>query len=135
MNVPCRAVLSRLLRWSSHPPTDTPSPPCPSASQQALADAGLEASQVANVEVVGGTTRVPAVQRALTEFFGREPSRTLNAKETVSRGCALQVNKRALPADCACGCLPATARGLDADQPRLPAPPSPAPSLSCSARC
>lgn len=37
---------------------------------QALADAGLEASQVANVEVVGGTTRVPAVLRQLTEFFG-----------------------------------------------------------------
>lgn len=57
---------------------------------QALADAGLEASQVANVEVVGGSTRVPAVLRLLTEFFGKEPSRTLNAKETVSRGCALQ---------------------------------------------
>jgi heat shock protein 4 len=58
--------------------------------QKALAGAGLEASQVANVEVVGGTTRVPAVLRQLTELFGREPSRTLNAKETVSRGCALQ---------------------------------------------
>lgn len=57
---------------------------------QALADAGLEASQVANVEVVGGSTRVPALLRVLTDFFGREPSRTLNAKETVSRGCALQ---------------------------------------------
>lgn len=45
---------------------------------------------MANVEVVGGSTRVPAVLRLLTEFFGREPSRTLNAKETVSRGCALQ---------------------------------------------
>jgi heat shock protein 4 len=57
---------------------------------QALADAGLEASQVANVEVVGGTTRVPMVLKQLTDLFGREPSRTLNSKETVSRGCALQ---------------------------------------------
>ena len=61
-----------------------------SPPHQALADAGLEPGQVANVEVVGGTSRVPAVLRQLTEFFGREPSRTLNAKETVSRGCALQ---------------------------------------------
>lgn len=58
--------------------------------QKALAAAGLEPSQVASVEVVGGTSRVPAVLRQLTDFFGREPSRTLNAKETVSRGCALQ---------------------------------------------
>ena len=58
---------------------------------QALAAAGLEASQVAAVEVVGGTTRVPAVAQRLTDFFGGlEPSRTLNSKETVSRGCALQ---------------------------------------------
>ena len=58
---------------------------------QALADAGLEASQIAAVEVVGGTTRVPAVAQRLTDFFGGlEPSRTLNSKETVSRGCALQ---------------------------------------------
>lgn len=63
----------------------------PPREPQALADAGLEASQVHNVEVVGGTCRVPAVVRQLTDFFGREPSRTLNAKETVSRGCALQV--------------------------------------------
>ncbi|KAL4450109.1 hypothetical protein ABPG77_010778 [Micractinium sp. CCAP 211/92] len=58
--------------------------------KKALADAGLEPSQIANVEVVGGTTRVPAVLKQLTDFFGREPSRTLNAKETVARGCALQ---------------------------------------------
>ncbi|KAL4452428.1 hypothetical protein ABPG75_008090 [Micractinium tetrahymenae] len=58
--------------------------------KKALADAGLEPSQIANVEVVGGSTRVPAVLKQLTDFFGREPSRTLNAKETVARGCALQ---------------------------------------------
>lgn len=45
---------------------------------------------MSSVEVVGGSTRVPSVLRQLTDFFGREPSRTLNAKETVSRGCALQ---------------------------------------------
>lgn len=42
------------------------------------------------MEVVGGCTRVPALLKLLTDFFGREPSRTLNAKETVARGCALQ---------------------------------------------
>ena len=57
---------------------------------KAVKDAGLTVEQIDNVEVVGGSSRVPSVQRLLTEFFGREPNRTLNAKETVSRGCALQ---------------------------------------------
>jgi heat shock 70kDa protein 4 len=58
--------------------------------QKALQDAGLSSEAISNVEVIGGSTRVPAVLSLLTEFFGREPSRTLNAKETVARGCALQ---------------------------------------------
>lgn len=59
-------------------------------ANKAVKDAGLTVEQIDNVEVVGGSSRVPSVQRLLTEFFGREPNRTLNAKETVSRGCALQ---------------------------------------------
>ena len=58
--------------------------------QRALQDAGLTADQVHNVEAVGGSTRLPSVLSLLTTFFGREPSRTLNAKETPARGCALQ---------------------------------------------
>ncbi|KFK42397.1 hypothetical protein AALP_AA2G250600 [Arabis alpina] len=42
------------------------------------------------VEVVGSGSRVPAIIKILTEFFGKEPRRTMNASECVSRGCALQ---------------------------------------------
>jgi heat shock protein 4 len=42
------------------------------------------------VEVTGGSSRVPALIKILKEFFNKEPSRTLNAKEVISRGCALQ---------------------------------------------
>eukprot|EP00887_Chlorella_sp_A99_P002220 scaffold21.g2220.t1 len=58
--------------------------------RKAVEDAGLTPEAVASVEVVGGTSRVPAVVAIIRDYFGREPSRTLNAKETVSRGCALQ---------------------------------------------
>ena len=58
--------------------------------QRAMEDAGLTPEQIASVEVVGGTTRVPGVQNLLTSYFGKEPSRTLNSKETPARGCALQ---------------------------------------------
>lgn len=57
---------------------------------KAVKDAGLEPIQVDSIEMVGGSTRVPAVLRLLSGFFGKEPSRTLNSKETPARGCALQ---------------------------------------------
>jgi molecular chaperone DnaK (HSP70) len=52
--------------------------------------AGLQASDISSVEVVGGSTRVPAVFNLVADVFGMTPSRTLNAKEVVSRGAALQ---------------------------------------------
>lgn len=58
--------------------------------QRAMQDAGLTPEQVNSVEVVGGSTRVPAVLSLLAGYFGKEPSRTLNSKETPARGCALQ---------------------------------------------
>jgi heat shock protein 4 len=58
--------------------------------QRAVQDAGLTPDQIHNVEVVGGSTRVASVLGLLTSYFGKEPSRTLNAKETPARGCALQ---------------------------------------------
>ena len=57
---------------------------------QALADAGLAPADIACVEVVGSSTRIPSVARIIEEVFGKPVSRTLNAKECVSRGCALQ---------------------------------------------
>ncbi|XP_010538015.1 PREDICTED: heat shock 70 kDa protein 14 [Tarenaya hassleriana] len=58
--------------------------------ETALADAGFTVENVHMVEVVGSGSRVPAIIKILTEFFGKEPRRTMNASECVARGCALQ---------------------------------------------
>ena len=58
--------------------------------QKALAESGLTLDQIATVELVGSGSRVPAIVKILTSFFGKEPRRTMNASECVSRGCALQ---------------------------------------------
>ena len=49
----------------------------------------MSPADVHTVEVVGGSSRVPALLRIIRDFFGKEPGRTLNAKECVSRGAAL----------------------------------------------
>lgn len=56
----------------------------------ALADAGLSTSDVDEVILVGGTTRIPAVQAAVKEFFGKEPNRSVNPDEAVAIGAAVQ---------------------------------------------
>lgn len=58
--------------------------------QQAVAAAGIPIEELASVEVVGSSTRMPSLFRLIEEAFGKTPSRTMNAKECVSRGCALQ---------------------------------------------
>ncbi|OIW11903.1 hypothetical protein TanjilG_18176 [Lupinus angustifolius] len=58
--------------------------------EKALAEAGLTVEDVHMVEVVGSGSRVPAINKILTEFFRKEPRRTMNASECVARGCALQ---------------------------------------------
>ncbi|KAE9600486.1 hypothetical protein Lal_00046058 [Lupinus albus] len=58
--------------------------------EKALAEAGLDVDNIHMVEVVGSGSRVPAVNKILTEFFKKEPRRTMNASECVARGCALQ---------------------------------------------
>ncbi|PUZ64281.1 hypothetical protein GQ55_3G131500 [Panicum hallii var. hallii] len=58
--------------------------------EKALAEAGLTTENVHFVEVVGSGSRVPAIIKIITEFFGKEPRRTMNASECVARGCALQ---------------------------------------------
>ncbi|MCB9154473.1 MAG: molecular chaperone DnaK [Caldilineae bacterium] len=60
--------------------------PCRSA----LEDAGLSASDIAEVVLVGGQTRMPAVQEAVKKFFGREPHRGVNPDEVVAIGAAIQ---------------------------------------------
>lgn len=58
--------------------------------EKALSEAGIGVDDVHVVEVVGSGSRVPAIIRILSEFFGKEPRRTMNASECVARGCALQ---------------------------------------------
>uniref|UniRef100_A0A2D4NC51 Heat shock 70 kDa protein 4 n=1 Tax=Micrurus spixii TaxID=129469 RepID=A0A2D4NC51_9SAUR len=50
----------------------------------------LKKEDICAVEIVGGTTRIPAVKERISKFFGKEVSTTLNADEAVTRGCALQ---------------------------------------------
>ncbi|KAL5056915.1 hypothetical protein RYX36_028519 [Vicia faba] len=58
--------------------------------EKALAEAGLTVDNIHMVEVVGSGSRVPAINKILTEFFKKEPRRTMNASECVARGAALQ---------------------------------------------
>ncbi len=56
----------------------------------ALNDAGLRASDIVEVILVGGQTRMPKVQQAVTEFFGKEPRKDVNPDEAVAVGAAIQ---------------------------------------------
>ena len=57
---------------------------------QALADAGLAVSQIDEVVLVGGSTRMPKVQQVVREFFGRDPHKGVNPDEVVAIGAAVQ---------------------------------------------
>jgi molecular chaperone DnaK len=59
-------------------------------SRQALKDAGLEAKDVDEVILVGGSTRIPMVQKQVTDFFGKEPNKGVNPDEVVAIGAAVQ---------------------------------------------
>ncbi len=56
----------------------------------ALKDAGVSASEIDEVILVGGQTRMPAVQEAVKEFFGKEPRKDVNPDEAVAVGAAIQ---------------------------------------------
>ena len=56
----------------------------------ALNDAGLRASDIAEVILVGGQTRMPKVQAAVAEFFGKEPRKDVNPDEAVALGASIQ---------------------------------------------
>ncbi|KAG0045686.1 adenyl-nucleotide exchange factor sse1, partial [Gryganskiella cystojenkinii] len=58
--------------------------------QKALDDAGLTIEDIDAVEIVGGSTRIPALKERISAFFQKELSSTLNQDEAVARGCALQ---------------------------------------------
>ena len=58
--------------------------------RQALKDAGLNASDIDEVLLVGGSTRIPKVQELVMEFFGKEPNRSVNPDEVVAIGASIQ---------------------------------------------
>lgn len=63
--------------------------------QNALRDAGIAASELSKVLLVGGSTRVPAVQDKVKQLTGHEPSKTLNPDECVALGASIQGGKLA----------------------------------------
>jgi len=58
--------------------------------QKALDDAGLKTSDIEEIILVGGMTRMPLVQKTVEEFFGRKPNMTVNPDEVVAAGAAVQ---------------------------------------------
>jgi molecular chaperone DnaK len=58
--------------------------------KQALTDAGFAASDIDEVVLVGGSTRIPLVQQRVTRLFGKEPNQTVNPDEVVAVGAAIQ---------------------------------------------
>ncbi len=58
--------------------------------EQAIKDAGLEAKNIDEVVLVGGSTRIPKVQEMVKNFFGKEPNKTVNPDEVVALGAAVQ---------------------------------------------
>ena len=59
-------------------------------TKKVLSDAGLSASEVSKVLLVGGSTRIPAVQEAVKKFLGKEPFKGINPDECVAIGAAIQ---------------------------------------------
>lgn len=58
--------------------------------RQALKDAGLQASQIDEVILVGGSTRIPKIQEVVEQFFGKKPNKSVNPDEVVAIGAAIQ---------------------------------------------
>ncbi len=58
--------------------------------RKALSDAGIDKSDIDEVILVGGSTRVPAIQKIVEEFFGKAPSKGVNPDEVVALGAAIQ---------------------------------------------
>jgi molecular chaperone DnaK len=70
---------------------------CIAVTEKTLKDAGVRPAQVGEVILVGGMTRMPRVQRAVRDFFGREPCRGVHPDEVVALGAAIQAHALVAP--------------------------------------
>ena len=58
--------------------------------EEAIRDAGISKSEIDEVILVGGSTRIPAIQKAVEDFFGKKPNKSVNPDEVVALGAAIQ---------------------------------------------
>jgi molecular chaperone DnaK len=70
---------------------------CVAVTEKTLKDAGVRPSQVAEVILVGGMTRMPRVQKAVRDFFGRDPCKGVHPDEVVALGAAIQAHTLTAP--------------------------------------
>ncbi len=70
---------------------------CVAVTEKTLKDAGVRPSQVDEVLLVGGMTRMPRVQKAVRDFFGKEPCKGVHPDEVVALGAAIQAQALAAP--------------------------------------
>src|SRR6476646_3405196 len=83
-------LVKKLTRAKFEALADTLFDRCLKPCEQALKDAGLNASQIDEVILVGGSTRIPKVQEIVEKFFGRKPHKGVNPDEVVAVGAAIQ---------------------------------------------
>jgi len=83
-------LVKKLTRAKFEQLADTLFARCLKPCEQALKDAGLSTSQIDEVILVGGSTRIPKVQELVEKFFGRKPHKGVNPDEVVAIGAAIQ---------------------------------------------
>ena len=83
-------LVKKLTRAKFEQLADTLFARCLKPCEQALKDAGMNISEINEVILVGGSTRIPKVQEIVEKFFGRKPSKGVNPDEVVAIGAAIQ---------------------------------------------
>jgi molecular chaperone DnaK len=83
-------LVKKLTRAKFEQLSDTLFERCLKPCEQALKDAGLSTSQIDEVILVGGSTRIPKVQEIVEKFFGKKPNKSVNPDEVVAIGAAIQ---------------------------------------------
>jgi len=83
-------LVKKLTRAKFEQLSDTLFERCLKPCEQALKDAGLSISQIDEVILVGGSTRIPKVQEIVEKFFGRKPNKGVNPDEVVAIGAGIQ---------------------------------------------